>query len=735
MVFVAAFLFPLAVPPALAADAGGFAGAASDPWVRPSGAATRIDAADAPIIDGDLSDPIWARARVIDEFRQKLPSVGAAATERTELRILFDENNLYVSVYAFDSVPQDIVMRGMERDGPLFLGDAISVRLDPGQTRRNGYRFMIGSSGGRSDTLLLNNSQGLDEWDPIWEGRAALVEDGWIAEYAIPFRILSYETGQGDWGFDIRRIIGRKNEEVYWSGFDPNFNFTDVRQFGTVTGIIDINQGIGLDVQLYAAARIKRDWHIEGEDAGISFTGGGNAFYRLTPALTGTLTFNPDFSDAPLDARQVNTTRFSLFFPETRDFFLQDAGAFEFGGRGFTRNFDERSANNGRPFFSRNLGLVNGQPVSLIGGGKLSGEFAGFGIGALSVLTDRTPSAGRQILSTARISRAVFGESQAGFIFTNGDPTGASDNSVVGFDYQHRDSNFLGDKNFQGDIFYQRSFSSTAGDDDSFGLDLNFPNEPWGASASFKQIGENFDPALGFVNRTGIRVYEANLRRLTRFDTEHFLRQFQVSSNNFLVTGLNDVVQSRELDAGISAITQNNHSFEIRVTNFFERVSDVFFLPGGVPVPAGKYDWTNISASAETSRFQPISVRAEIICCSFFGGSSLETSLSTTLQPSRFWGITASHDWTQLEMPAGEVDIHVASLTGTVNFNPDMQLALQTQYDNISESLGLLARYRWEFRPGEELLIAFGQSAVIPDTGFMVQRSQLIIRLGHTMQF
>jgi hypothetical protein len=342
---------------------------------------------------------------------------------------------------------------------------------------------------------------------------------------------------------------------------------------------------------------------------------------------------------------------------------------------------------------------------------------------------------GRQALSVARISRAVFAESQAGFIFTNGDPTGTTDNSVFGVDYQHRDLDFLGDRNFQGDIFYQRSFSSLLGDGDSFGIDLNFPNEPWAASAAFKQIDENFKPALGFVNRTGIRVYEANTRRLTRFDTEHFLRQFQVSASGFLVTGIDDVTQSREISSEISVITQDNHSFELNVVNYHELVPSVFQLPGDVPVPAGKYNWTAITALVGTSRFRPLSFSAEVICCSFYSGDSLETALSTTFQPNRFIGMTARHNWTQLNMPTGDVDIHVASLTGTVNFNPDMQLALQAQYDNISEGLGLLARYRWEYRPGEELLIAFGQSAVIPRTGFVAQRSLLTIRLGHTMQF
>jgi len=705
------------------------------PWVRPSAAAMRIDAADAPVIDANLSDPVWSRATPITDFRQKVPNVGAPATERTEVRVLYDENALYVAVYSYDTVPEDIVIRGMERDGPLFTGDAVSVRLDPGQTRRNGYRFMLGSSGGRSDSLLLNNAVALDEWDPIWEGRTALVEDGWVAEFAIPFRILSYESAQSAWGFDIRRIVGRKNEEFYWSGFNPNYNFTDVTEMGTLTGIQGIAQGIGLDVQMYGVARVKRDWHIPGQDTGISFTGGGNAFYRITPALTGTLTFNPDFSNAPLDAREVNTTRFSLFFPETRDFFLQDAGAFEFGGRSFTRTQGERNVNNGRAFFSRNIGLVNGQPISIIGGGKLSGEFAGFGIGALSVLTDRVPGRGHQVLSAARVSRRVFDDSQFGLIFTNGDPTGDTNNSVLGGDYQYRTGDFLGTYTLAADAFYQRSFSSTLGDDDSYGFSLHFPNEPWGGLLAFKEIGTDFEPALGFVNRSGIRIYEGEVRNLLRFGPDDMLREFGTTANAFIVTGLDNRLQSRELDAGILGLTRNNHSFELGLTNFREEIDTGFLLPGDVPVPAGRYDWTNVRAMFETSRFAALSVSAEVACCSFYNGSSLETVLSAEYRPNRFYAITASHEWTGLDLPGGDVDIHVGTVNATVTFTPDMQLALQTQYDNISESFGFLARYRWEFRPGTELLVAFGQAAIIPYSGFEAQRSQLTVRLGHTLQF
>ena len=179
---------------------------------------------------------------------------------------------------------------------------------------------------------------------------------------------------------------------MHWSGYNPALRFNDVSMTGDLVGIENVSQGIGLDVQVYGALKAKHDWQLDGDGAGLAFTAGGNAFYKVTPALTNTLTVNPDFSDAPLDIRQVNTTRFSLFTPETRDFFLQDVAAFEFGGRSFGRSVTDRESNNGRPFFSRNIGLANGIPVSLIVGDKLSGQYAGFDIGALSVLTDDTPT-------------------------------------------------------------------------------------------------------------------------------------------------------------------------------------------------------------------------------------------------------------------------------------------------------------------------------------------------------
>ena len=704
-------------------------------FTRPSIRAVRIDAAEAPVIDGDLSDEAWAKAAVIDDFKQRSPNPYEPATERTVVRILYDENNLYFSFYNYDSTPEQIVARNMQRDGQAFTSDSVMIYLDPAQTRRNAYNFEITAAGGRSDQLELNNTEELTEWDTIFDARARIVGDGWVAEFAIPFKSLSYEADATTWGFDVARRIFHKNERVHWSGINPALNFTDVSQTGDLVGIENVSQGIGLDVQLYGAPRMKHDWQVDRAGAESSVTAGGNAFYKVTPSLTNTLTINPDFSDAPLDIRQVNTTRFSLFTPETRDFFLQDVAAFEFGGRSFGRNSGDRSSNNGRPFFSRNIGLVQGSQVSLPVGDKLSGRLAGFDVGAFSVLTDRTPTGhDGQLLSVARATHPILSESKFGFVFTNGDPTGLTDNSVAGADFQYRNSTLFGNKVLQADMLYMRSFSSAAGNDDSSAVSLNFPNEPWSGDFLFKQIGSDFTPALGFVNRTAIRQYVATVTRLNRYRNSS-LNTLEVGTNVEFVTDLHNTMESRANDVLVRARSRSGDQITLRLVNSFENVPAPFLLPRDVPVPVGKYDWTNVNVGVRSFNGRLLSLQADLTCCRFYDGDAVVTRVNLLFRPSTHFEINVSHEASAIDLPTGAVDIHLATADGVVNFTPVMQIALQAQYDNISENLAFSGRYRWEYHPGNELFIGVGQSALVSSRAFVGQVTQATVRLGHTFRF
>src|SRR5690348_13349892 len=360
---------------------------------RPSLAATRITPAEAPNIDGDISDLVWQKAPALDEFYQLEPREGAPASERTIVHMLYDDKNLYFSFMVFDDEPQKITAHIKARDGSIDQDDFVRILLDPYKTRRNGYVFEVNALGARREGLVQNNSDFLYEWNTFWNAKARMLPNGWSAEVVIPFRSISYDKATTDWGFDLMRIVRRKNERIRWSGISEIIQSPDISRAGTLTGVTDIDQGLGLDIQAYSAIRYQRDWDVLGH-SGFQFRPSGSAFYKITPSLTGTLTTYTDFSDTPLDQRQVNIGRFGLFFPETRDFFLQDAAAFEFGG--LLLHDDP----NGRPFFSRNVGLINGShPVDLLAGVKLSGNYEGFDIGALSVRTNGTRTTDGQFLS------------------------------------------------------------------------------------------------------------------------------------------------------------------------------------------------------------------------------------------------------------------------------------------------------------------------------------------------
>ena len=697
--------------------------------------AVRIEPNEAPTIDGDLSDPIWAKAAVLDDFPQMEPDAGQPASERTVVRILYDADNIYFAVYCYDDEPGKIQVRSMTRDGPVFAEDQFRIILDPNMTRCNGYSFEVGPAGGREDALIQNNTNDLGRWNTIWLVRSHVVADGWVAEVAIPFRDFSYDPSRADWGFDFIRTIRRKAERDRWASHSPTIAAVDISQEGTLSGITGIRETIGLDLKLYGKLSFKRDWQGNPSN-GISGTAGGNAYYKLAQALTGTVTVNPDFSDAPLDERLVNTSRFSLFIPESRDFFLQDAPSFEFGGYAFYSDSPYAyNAPNAQPFFSRNLGLIKGTPVSILGGGKLSGEYDDFGIGALSVVTDRKGTTPPQSLSVLRVTESVLDESKIGFIVTDGDPTGITRNTLAGTDFQYHDSHFGGGNDIlQSDLYYERSFSSTLGADDAFGAAINYPNEPWGGQLIFRQVGRNFMPALGFVNRPDIRDYEGTFYQKTRY-RDPFLRWLQFGAAGIFITGLDNQLQSSQIRLWGEVESQQADAYDLNVYHYYENVPATYFLPKDVPVPAAQYQWTNGVVQINTTRGRWYSVNWIVECCSFYNGNYLKSDLTFIFRPNEYFEITPHYVATFIDLPTGRVAIHIISASGGVNFTPDMQILAQVQFDNISRSFGFSARYRWEYQPGNEIFVSLGQSAFIPGTTFEPQTTQLSIRLGHTFRY
>ena len=708
---------------------------------EPEAEIARIASDEAPKIDGDISDPVWSKATRIDRFYQTEPVRGAEPSETTVVYIAYDENNLYFAFFCGDSQPDKILATVMQRDRELWQDDNIRVYLDPYDSSRDAMAFLVNSLGTQMDMLIENNSNFYPEWDTIWDVEARRTDDGWTAEMAIPFRSISYDPGVDKWGFEIMRQIRHKNETVRWSQIDQFLPPWNVSEIGSITGLRDISQGLGLDVQAFGKFNYERDWMQRPRDDSFTPEASGNIFYRITPSLTGTLTLNTDFSDSPLDERQVNTGRFSLFFPETRDFFLQDRTIFEFGGRAMTPPL---TAINGLPFFTRKIGIVDDEIVDLIAGGKLSGRIGNLNVGALSVRMDNSENINAETLSVARLSAEVLEESRIGTILTHGDPDGTGRNTLAGVDFKYRNSDLFNRGRFLADFFYQRSFSNdvhgpAAGkDDDMFGFFLGYPNDFLRWYISGKEIGKRFDPALGFVNRRNIRDYNGDYVRRKRFG-DGWIQWLEGGMLGNIVTDLDNNIETHKLTLLTGARNRIGDEIKVQASNLREVINQPFLIAGELPVPLGDYHFNQFYVALNSSNSRKLIADVEVTCCRIYDGDYLGLNTILEFRLSKYFRLTAKHNMEKFEMPSGKLTVHIGSLDSSINFTPDMQIDTQMQYDNISERFSFSARYRWFPRPETEVFIAVGQTADMKSNNFPghfdADQTQVTVRLGHTFRF
>lgn len=689
--------------------------------------APRISREEAPKIDGDLSDPAWAKAAVLADFYQVAPVEGGTPSQPTRAYVMYDEKHLYVGVYNYDDEPDKIVHRLLERDARLQDEDAIRVFIDSFGTFRDGYFFGTNANGARVDALLENNSVFRGEWNTIWNVKARIVEDGWIAEFAIPFQSISFDASLKEWGFQVLRTIRRTNEEIRWSNIDRSRDRIDLTNPGRISGVKDVQSGVGLEAQLFVTGSGSYDWELDSLSKALNPS--ANIFYKITPSLTGSLTFNTDFSDAPLDARQVNTGRFSLFFPETRDFFLQDAAVFEFGGRVYG---DEP---NGLPFFSRRIGIVDGAPVDIVAGAKLSGKAGPANIGLISARTGAEGPYDGQFLSAARASIPVLSESKLGAVFTHGDPAGGSTNTVAGADFQYKNST-----RFPGTLFadfaYVRSFDGADQGDMAAG-EIAYRSLKWNWTGRFENIAPDYRPRLGFANRTGVRRYRANVWRAYQPE-DSWIRVAETGAYVNVITDLQDEVEDRFFGGWAFVGNNAGDEFSAEIQRGFLDIRAPFDIAGVVPVPVGEYEFTQYEAEIALTRARPVGARAEARFSDIYGGEHRALEFGLSLTPSRHFSFGADYAYEKFSLPGGDVAIHVATIDSTIAFSPTMFLKSDLQYDNISESFAFFSRFTFEPTPENEIFISFGHAAIIERDAFpgsfRAQGSSLALRLGHTLR-
>ncbi len=729
--------------PALAVCVGGASNLAAAPAqngeARKVVRVARVDSA--PVIDGRLDDAVWAQAGVITDFHQIRPGDGTPPSEPTAVYLVYTDDALYIGARMYDSEPDRIAAPTMRHGQGLGDDDRLVVILDPFNTGRGGYRFETNANGVRHDALYENVSSFQSEWTVIWDAAASIFDGGWMAELEIPFKTLPFDPSIDTWGFNFGRGIRRRGEEMAWVSRNRSYNPSIL---GLAAGLEGMDQGYGIDIVPSVTINRLKTFRDSRTEAHLEPS--LDIFYRVTPSLNASLTVNTDFSAAEVDDRQVNLTRFNLFFPEKRDFFLNDADLFEFGriGTETSQAASTASDNNARPFFSRRLGLsATGVPVDLARGGKLSGRIGRFNIGALAVEQDAfgpLPSSGAFV---GRVSANVLAESTAGVIVTAGDPNSNRDNSLLGFDFRYLNTRIPGGRVLEADAWYQRTETDgLEGDDAALGLGVRMPNNAgWRGGLNVKRVGTHFNPALGFVSRTGVQDLTADAG-YTHFAGGGFVQSVFTGVDFERITYLDGGLQSQIVLARLAEVRSNTgERFRLRYSATREVVAQAFTIfedaSRAVVVPPGEYRFGETEVQAETGGQRPVSGRVTYRRGGFFGGTRWNVGGELAWRPSRRFNVTFRYDLNDIDLPGGGFITRLMRVTTEMNFSSNLSWINLVQYDNASEVLGVNARLRWIPEAGQEALIVLNHTLEDPDNDnvFQSRLADVSVKLAYTFRF
>ena len=687
--------------------------------------AVRLDAEERIALDGRLDEAAWGRAVPAGDFIQIDPNNGAPATEKTEVRIAFDQDSFYMGVTAFDSEPDKWIAYQRRRDENLQSDDKFRWTIDTFLDARSGYFFEMNPLGAMSDALLGVNG-GNRAWDGIWDARANRSEIGWTLEIAIPFRTLNFDPDSDTWGINFERTVQRKNETSIWMGWARNQGLNRLTNSGRATGITNVTQGRGLDIKPYGlfesqASPGRGSGRMDGRaNAGIDL------FYNPTPGMRANLTVNTDFAQTEVDQRQVNLTRFSLFFPERRDFFLDGTTFFDFGSGGgfggggnnfgfFFGNGNGREGGNDQviPFFSRRIGLSSaGTPQKIDFGTKVTGQMGAQDVGLFHVRTGDDEGTLGEDFTVARVKRRVLRQSYVGALYTRRDARsdGADASHTLGLDARLATSRFLGSQNLQATAWLLRAMRpGVTGRNNALGTFIAYPNDRWDASLGMREIQPNFDPAIGFVTRHGYRKYSPSLTFGPRPRGHRYIRRMEFGTDVQVFTDLQN--QLLERSVSLTLLQMQFHTqdfFGIELTPTRERLDAPFAISRAITLPAGnQYGYTRFSIRGQTANHRTLAVGARIETGGFYSGTRRQTVFAVTLRAAPGYVVYMNSEWNQVHLREGSFATNVYRLVGETQFSPFVTLVNNLQYDTQSYVFGWQSRFRWIVRPGNDLYVVY----------------------------
>lgn len=701
--------------------------------------AVRVDSA--PVVDGVLDDAVWGQAEPIRDFHQIRPGDGTAPSEPTEVYVVYTEDAIYIGARMADSEPHLIAAPTIRHGQGLGADDRLVLILDPFNTRRTGYRFETNLNGVRHDALYTSISSFSADWNTIWDVASDRDENGWNAEIEIPFKSLPFDPGMTTWGFNFGRGIRRRGEEMAWVSYNRSYNPSIS---GSLTNMSGMSQGVGLDVVPSFSVTQRRD-HAADSDH-FNEQPSLDAFYRLTPSLNAALTINTDFSATEVDNRQVNLTRFNLFFPEKRDFFLNDSDLFQFGGIGTGGNAATSGASeqNARPYFSRRIGLsATGNPVDIEYGARISGRVGRWNIGTLAIRQGEFGAVDKSNLFVGRFSANVLRESNIGVILTDGDPGSDRDNTVAGVDFRYLNTRLASGRQIEGDAWYQQSDTpGLDGDDAAFGFGLRSPNNSGlRGGVAFREVQENFYPAMGYVNRSNVRDYRADVG-YTRFFNQGFVQEagaaIDVQRINEIDGGLQSQVEVYNL---LEVTTNTRDDFDLNFVRNREVVRRPFTLysePGKeIRIEPGDYRFNEWNVEVGTGNQRMFSGFFAWTHGDFYNGDRDNFGVGFNWNQSRYFRMGVDYNWNDIRLPQGDFTIRLTSLNTQVAFSSQLFWVSLLQYDNVSEVLGINTRLQWIPKAGQEgfIVLNYNLEDQDKDNTFHSATADLSIKFRYTFRY
>jgi len=666
-------------------------------------------------VDGHLDESIYANVATVSDFLQQEPQEGEPSTEKTEFWVFFDDEIFYLAARVWDSDMANLVTRELRRgNSGIAQDDSITLTLDTFYDRRNGYYFQTNSLGGIYDALIADERSENVDWDTVYRTKSARFDWGWSMELAIPFKSLRYPgSGEQIWGMNVRRTMPRQNELAYLSPPPASYGRVGIWKLSsaaTLVGLEAPDHSINLELKPYGIANLMTDTTVSPAlDNDFTRNGGFDLKYGLTRGLVADFTYQTDFAQVEVDDAQVNLTRFSLYFPEKRQFFLEGQDLFSFGGAG-PRFSGTPPGDTPVLFFSRRIGLSDGTPVPIIGGGRVTGRIGPYSVGLLNIHTEESPTlgVGKTGFSVVRLKRNIFRRSSIGVIGTHRslNKQGTGSNEVYGVD-----GRLALLSNFFVDAYYARSDTvGRTGYDASYRLRIENNGDRYGFQLEHLLVGKDFNPEVGFLRRHDFRRNLGQLRFSPRPEFGSVVRKYTYEVNfDQFASDSTGLIESQEIKGRFRTEFQSADRIDVDYVNQYEFLTKPFKITDGVVIPVGGYYFENVRASILFARHRRFNGTLKIQAGDFFGGKRTEVSYKGRAQLTTGFVIEPSVAVNWIDLPQGKFSTEIGQMRLIYSMTPRMFVEALTQYTSRDKSVSSNVRYRWEYQPGSDIYIVYSE--------------------------